>query len=107
MPRRIAAWSISCASFGKCSLIWMLGTFVAIGLNSPPSLVPGFKSNVSLWLGPPSIHRRMHDLCLAPELAARLANTLSQPDNDTAETPAAVSFSRSRRDRLLMGFLDS
>src|SRR5579875_63438 len=77
----------------------MPGTTVEIGLNSPPSLVPGFKSKVSLWLGPPSIHKRMQDLCLAGVSAVRLANTLSQPDSDTAETPAADSFSQSRRER--------
>src|SRR5579875_2104763 len=77
----------------------MPGTAVEIGLNSPPSLVPGFKSKVSLWLGPPSIHRRMQDLCLVGVWAARLANTWSQPDNETAETPAADSFNQSRRER--------
>jgi hypothetical protein len=32
MPRRMAAWFISLANFGKYSLIWMPGTLVSIGL---------------------------------------------------------------------------
>src|SRR5947209_8971903 len=99
MPRNSAAWFIHLATLGKCSLIWMPGAVVAMGLKSPASLVPGFKSNVSLWLGPPSIHRRMQDLCLPGVAAARPASTCSQPDSDTADTPAADSFNHSRRER--------
>ena len=82
----------------------MPGTAVVIGLNSPASLVPGLRSKVSLWLGPPSIHSRMQDLCLTPDAAARAASTLSQPDIAAPPTPAADSFRKSRRDRPLMGF---
>ena len=48
------------------SPIWMPGTDVAIapsvrrGRRRPAS---GLGSNVSTWLGPPSIQSRMHDLC--------------------------------------------
>src|SRR5437016_4237997 len=76
----------------------MPGTEVAIGLNSPASLVPGFMSNVSFWLGPPAIHSKMHDLCLTPSLATSAANTSSQPDIDVRAAPAAVNLSKSRRE---------
>src|SRR5262245_41586575 len=89
---------------GRCSLTCRPGTDVGIGLNSPPSRVPGFMSKVSLCDGPPSIHRRMHALCLAFVWAAWVASTLSQPDIEVAATPAADSLSRSRRERLL-GFV--
>src|SRR5262245_13647687 len=100
MPRSTAPWCITLAVFGRCSLIWSPGMDVAIGLNSPPSFVPGFMSKVSLCDGPPSIHRRMHDLCFALVWAACVARTLSQPDIEVAATPAADSLNRSRRDRL-------
>ena len=35
MPRMIASLSIIFACSGRCSQIWMPGTFVVIGLNSP------------------------------------------------------------------------
>ena len=59
---------------------------------------------MSLWLGPPSIHRRMHALALAEGAGtaalARLARTCSQPDMDAApdahrtqlQKPAARRF---------------
>src|SRR6266536_661046 len=87
----------------------MPGTLVAIGRNSPASRVPGFMSNVSLWLGPPSIHSRIQDLCRAPVVVAFAASTSSQPDKEVSAAPAAANFNTSRRDRsaelraLLMG----
>src|SRR5438552_4977723 len=80
----------------------MPGTEVAIGWNSPPSLVPGFMSNVSFWLGPPSIHSRIHDLCLTPAPAACAAIRSSQPDIDVRAAPAAVNLRKSRRDSSAM-----
>ena len=77
----------------------MPGTAVGIGLNSPPLAVPGFRSKVSLWLGPPSIHRRMQALCLTPASAARAASTPIQPDIAAPPTPAADNRRKSRRDR--------
>src|SRR5690348_4713165 len=62
--------------------------------------LPSLRSNVCDWAGPPFIHSRMHDLCLAPAAAcsaARAASTLNHPDTDAPRTPAAVSFSASRR----------
>src|SRR5438132_4849499 len=98
MPRRMAAWFISLAIFGRCSLISTPGALVLIGLNSPAPLLSGLRSKVSLWLGPPSIHRRMHDLALPlPLAAAAFAITGIQPDSDVANTPAADSLRKSRR----------
>src|SRR5262245_6724032 len=99
MPPRMAACCISLAYGGKCSLMWMPETLVSIGLKVPALAVPGFRSKVSLWLGPPAIHRRMHDFGLAPWAAAPWAMTLNQPDSDRPETPAAASFRASRRVR--------
>ncbi len=55
IDRTIASRSIRFASRGRCSVIRMPGTFVAIGLNSPrtPSGASGFMSQMSMWLGPP------------------------------------------------------
>src|SRR5262249_50531905 len=76
----------------------MPGTEVAIGRNSPASLVPGFMSKVSFWLGPPSIHSRMHDLCLTPDPAACAAIRSSQPEDEVSAAPAAENFKNARRD---------
>src|SRR6516165_3284590 len=78
----------------------MPGTEVAIGLNSPASLVPGFMSNVSFWLGPPSIHSRMHALCLRADSAARAASRSNQPEAEARAAPAAENRRRSRRERV-------
>src|SRR3954453_13537742 len=73
-------------------------TEVLIGLNSPASLVPGFMSKVSFWLGPPSIHSRMHDLCQAPDPAACAAIRSSQPDAEDRAPAAAENLRNARRD---------
>src|SRR5262245_37279260 len=51
------------ACFGSCSLIWMPATLVAIGLNSPriSAGAPGFRSYMSMWLGPPACQIKMTD----------------------------------------------
>src|SRR4051812_29133359 len=97
MPRRMAACCICLANCGRCSLILMPGTLVLIGLKGPPLSVPGLRSKVSLWLGPPSIHKRMQDLVFLFWAAAPWARTLNQPDSDRPLTPAAASFRASRR----------
>src|SRR5262245_34569631 len=97
MPRRITPLFIKPATFGRCSEISMPDAAVLIGLNSPPSLVPGFMSNVSLCDGPPSIHSRMQDLVLARVSAARAANGASQPDNEAPNTPSDDNRTKSRR----------
>src|SRR5438132_6747517 len=93
---------ICLAILGRCSLILMPGTAVAISLNGPPLTVPGFKSNVSIWLGPPFIHRRMHERRRCGLLAAAAARFSSQPDMEKLTTPADVNVSHSRRDRVGM-----
>src|SRR5437879_6394420 len=99
MLRKIAAWFISPASLGKCSEIWMPGALVAIGLKSPPSLVSGFMSNVSLCDGPPSIQRRMQDLVFLPVTAARAASGASQPDIEAPSMPSDEKRRKSRREK--------
>src|SRR3984957_11281794 len=87
---------ITWATLGKCSLIAISGALVLIGLKSPEPLLSGLRSKVSLWLGPPSIQRRMQDLAvLLP--AAALARTGSQPERAGANAPAADSLRKSRR----------
>src|SRR5437868_10618273 len=101
MPRKIAAWPMIVAILERCSEISMPGTLVLIGLNSPASLVPGFMSKVSLWLGPPSIHSRMHDFVLAFVSAARAASGASHPDSDGVSMPSDESRRKSRREKEL------
>ncbi len=59
MERIGATCSMTLARFGRCSLIFTPGAEVSIGLNSPPLAWPGFRSKVSVWLGPPVIHSKM------------------------------------------------
>src|SRR5947209_5466540 len=97
---RTRTMSFMClAILGRCSLILMLGTAVEISLKGPPLTVPGFKSNVSIWLGPPFIHRRMHERRRWGLLAAAAARFSSQPDMEKLTTPADVRVSHSRRER--------
>jgi hypothetical protein len=96
MLRKTAMCCICLASFGKCSQIWMPGTLVLIGLNSPASAVPGFMSQVSFWLGAPDIHKRMHDFGRLPATGAAAASRPIQPDIEAPRNPAP-SFNDSRR----------
>src|SRR5947209_1480322 len=99
MPR-MRAISLACrAIFGRCSEILTPGAAVAISLNGPPLAWPGFKSHRSMVLGPPFIHRRMHERLREGSPAAALASEPNQPDIDAPTTPAEDSFSHSRRDR--------
>src|SRR5262249_21437979 len=82
-----------------CSLIRMPGTLVSVAANGPPLAWPGFRSNVSIWLGPPLIHSRTHDRLRCGFAAASAASASSQPDDEQPTTPAADSRSQSRRDR--------
>src|SRR5262245_50615539 len=87
----------------QCSLISMPAALVLVGLNSPAPLLCGLRSSVSLWLGPPSIQRRMQCLALAFGLAlvsaARADKTPIHPEAEAPNTPAADSFKKSRRVR--------
>src|SRR4051812_8803783 len=101
MPRRIVAWFIHLATFGKCSLIFTPAALVGIALNSLAPLPSVLISKVSLWLGPPSIHMRMQRLAFALGLvvapAAWAARTFIHPEKEAPNTPAAESFRKSRR----------
>src|SRR5262245_56273013 len=99
MERMTASLSPCLASFGRCSLKRTPGAFVAISLNGPPLACPGLRSKVSIWLGPPFIHKRMHARLRCGSFAAASAMRSSQPDIEKPTHPAAVSRSRSRRDR--------
>ncbi len=86
------------ASRGRCSLIRIPGTAVSIALNSPPLAWPGLGSKVSIWLGPPVIQSRMHDLRRDGCPAASAASDSIQPEVEKPTTPAAASFRAWRRD---------
>src|SRR5262249_61910286 len=47
------------ATVGRISLISTPEAGVLMGLNSPPVCSPGLRSQRSMWLGPPPIHRMM------------------------------------------------
>jgi hypothetical protein len=49
---------------------------------------PGLRSKVSIWLGPPFIHNRMHERRRRGSDAAPAASASSQPDRDQPATPA-------------------
>src|SRR5262245_43562789 len=100
MERIIAIRFICLATPGRCSLILIPGTLVAISLTGPPLACPGLRSNVSMWLGPPDIHRRMHAFLRAGCAAAAPARFSSQPDSDTPAKPRLLRRSQSRRDRI-------
>ena len=70
-----------------------------MALNSPPWAWPGLGSKVSIWLGPPVIQSRMHDLPRLGCLAASAARASIQPEVEKLTTPAAASRSIWRRDR--------
>src|SRR5262249_7383758 len=100
IERMMAIFSDQLAILGRCSQILTPVDLVAISLNSPPLAWPGFMSNRSMVDGPPDIHKRMQDLRLTNGAAA-WAKPENQPDRPPPRTPAAESFSRSRR--LTMG----
>src|SRR5262249_18534430 len=70
-----------------------------ISLYGPPLAWPGFRSKVSICEGPPLIHSRMHAFLRAGWAAAAWAKDSNQPETQGARTPAADSFSQSRRGR--------
>src|SRR5437868_13208580 len=103
MPRTTAAWCMSLDTFAQCSLISTPGALVLTGLKSPAPLLWDLRSSVSLWLGPPSIQRRMQCLAFALGLArvsaARADRTSIHPEAEAPNTPAADNLRKSRRDR--------
>src|SRR5262245_3653553 len=99
MPRSLAA----AASFGRCSLIRSPGTAVAVSLEGPPFLWSGLRSQVSVWLGPPDIHRTMH--ALAGFLSAAAASVGSHGQAAAPNALARLMRTKSRRlkSRAFMG----
>src|SRR4051812_5911009 len=97
----MAIWSMNLAILGRCSLTWMPATEVSMALNGPPLAWPGLGSNVSSWLGPPFIHRRMHDFRRLGSAAVSSASALSQPEYEQPTTPADTTFSQSRREKVI------
>src|SRR5262245_32442890 len=95
----MAILSACLAIFGRCSLILMPATLVSISLKGPPLAWSGFRSNVSMWEGPPFIHSRMQERLRCGCLAASSAKASIQPDAEVATTPAAANLNHSRRDR--------
>ena len=89
------------ALIGRCSQIWMPGTLVEIGLNSPrySDGALGFMSQVSIWLGPPRIHRMITDFCRDGDwpLAAAAASRLSNSGNASPAIPSTPAFTNPRR----------
>ena len=80
IDRTGARWCICVANFGRCSEICMPGTDVSTGLNGPPLACPGFRSKVSIWLGPPDIHSKIQARRRSERMAASSANAFIQPD---------------------------
>ena len=56
------------------------GQSVGIGLNGPLLAWPGLGVKLSVWLGPPDIQRRMHDLRRFGFLAVSAARASIQPE---------------------------
>src|SRR6516225_625637 len=98
MERMTAIRSMCLATLGSNSLILMPGTAVGICLRGPPLTWPGFRSKVSICDGPPFIHSRIHALRRFGCAAASWARAPSQLDTEKPATPAALSFSQSRRE---------
>ena len=85
------ARSLAClASLGRCGPSSIPGTADWIGLNGPLLAWPGLGSNVSVWLGPPDIQSRMHDLRRLGCAAVSAARASIQPEAEAPRAPAAV-----------------
>src|SRR5262249_18609026 len=87
------------ATLGRCSPIFRPGAEVWISLYGPPLAWPTLRSNRSMVLGPPFIQSRITAFLRCGCLAASAANVSIHPETEQAATPAADSFSHSRRDR--------
>ena len=82
MERMIAMRSVNFAIFGRCSLKRTPAAAVSSSRKGPPLAEPGLRSKVSIWLGPPSIHNRMHDRLRCGFVAASAASFGSQPERE-------------------------
>src|ERR1700722_10770658 len=83
---------------GRCSEIETPGVRVAMALNGPPCAWPGFKSNVSVWLGPPFIQSRRQDRLGRSAVSVAAASARSQPPSELPNTVPVVAASQLRRD---------
>src|SRR6516165_5859432 len=95
----MAIRSVHSASFGRCWLILIPATFVSISLYGPPFLWPTLRSHRSMVLGPPLIHRRMHERLRSLSWPAARASGSIHPDRPAPRTPAALNLIHSRRER--------
>ena len=89
------------ALIGRCSQIWMPGTFVEIGLNSPRYSAGafGFMSHVSIWLGPPRIHKMITDFSRDTDcpFAAAAASRLNNCGSVKPAMPSTPALTNPRR----------
>src|SRR5206468_5668005 len=83
---------------GRCSPIWMPGTLVAIGLNSPRTSTGalGLRSYMSMWLGPPASHSRMTDRRGVP-FSRAWARRHSRPGSVSPPSARLPTFRKVRR----------
>src|SRR5262245_19729776 len=90
----VSRWAWRLTS-GRCSVIRMPGTVVAIGLNSPRTSAgaSGFMSQTSSWLGPPWSRNRMHERTRVRG-ARSLARSSSGSDRPKAPNPPSCSKRR-------------
>src|SRR5579884_1574852 len=73
------------------------GTRVGIDLNVPPVALPGFGSNVSIWLGPPFIQRRMQAFAFGGRPWAKAARGSSHCANSRLNRPPMPTLRKPRR----------
>src|SRR6266852_8585737 len=91
------------AKRGRCSLSWIPGTEVAIGLNSPRTSLgaAGFMSHISRWLGPPFKKTRIQESALgACPVPAEREFARSKPGRLKPKRPLPPTCSMWRREIL-------
>src|SRR5262249_60835233 len=86
MERTIAKSLVTPATLVQCSAMAIPGDAVGMDLVGPWVSAPGLGSKVSNWLGPPAIHRRMHDRC---DLRSSSACSCRQSSHELPSNPAA------------------
>src|SRR5438132_1960876 len=91
----IARWLACLAKFGKSLLIFSPLTFVSMDSKNTPLALAGLGSKVSIWLGPPLIHKRITLYCgFALSLAGGCATALAEafrPGGSSRCPPAGSS----------------
>jgi hypothetical protein len=75
-----------------CSQIWIPSALVEIGLKGPPVAAPGLRSQISMVLGPPPIHRRMAALCRFRRSEALASNVLVNAVAGAAKAAAPAKW---------------